>query len=141
MVPDREGAEVRIPHRMGRGPALGAARTVVNVGAGEGSYEPRDRSPQQSIRRPQRWDIRSIRRFMLWIGPLSSIYDFLAFFALLWVFKAGEATFHTGWFVQSLATQALVLFVIRTTGVPWKSGGSASARGVVPAPARRDTSW
>jgi P-type Mg2+ transporter len=47
-------------------------------------------------------------------GPISSIYDFLTFFALLWLFQASEPLFHTGWFVESLATQTLVIFVIRT---------------------------
>ena len=55
------------------------------------------------------------------IGPISSIYDFLTFFVLLWLFHAAEALFHTGWFVESLATQTLVLFVIRTAGNPFRS--------------------
>ena len=71
------------------------------------------------IRRPQRWDIGLIRNFMLVIGPVSSVYDFLTFFALLHVFHFGEELFHTGWFLESLATQTLVLFVIRTVGRPW----------------------
>jgi Mg2+-importing ATPase len=58
---------------------------------------------------------------MLFIGPISSIYDFLTFFVLLRVFHAGETLFHTGWFVESLATQTLVLFVIRTAGNPLRS--------------------
>ena len=58
---------------------------------------------------------------MMAIGPLSSIYDFLTFGVLLWVFRASEALFQTGWFVESLATQTLVLFVIRTVGTPWRS--------------------
>ena len=70
---------------------------------------------------PQRWDIGLIRDFMLLIGPISSIFDFLTFFVLLRVFHAGEALFHTGWFVESLATQTLVLFVIRTAGNPLRS--------------------
>ena len=55
------------------------------------------------------------------IGPISSIYDFLTFGVLLWVFRASEALFQTGWFVESLATQTLVLFVIRTAGNPLRS--------------------
>jgi Mg2+-importing ATPase len=70
---------------------------------------------------PQRWDIHIIRNFMLGIGPLSSLYDFLTFGILLGVFHASEALFHTGWFVESLATQTLVLFVIRTAGNPLQS--------------------
>jgi magnesium-transporting ATPase (P-type) len=58
---------------------------------------------------------------MLYIGPISSLYDFLTFYALLKLFHASEALFHTGWFVESLATQTLVLFVIRTAGNPFRS--------------------
>jgi Mg2+-importing ATPase len=82
---------------------------------------PTDNVDDTYIRRPRRWDIRLIRDFMLYIGPLSSIYDFLTFFMLLRVFHASEALFHTGWFVESLATQTLVLFIIRTTGNPLRS--------------------
>ena len=82
---------------------------------------PTDRVDDSYIRRPQRWDIRVIRNFMLSIGPFSSIFDFLTFFVLLRVFHAGERLFHTGWFVESLATQTLVLFVIRTAGNPLRS--------------------
>src|SRR5205823_5211695 len=71
--------------------------------------------------KPRHWDIRLIRDFMVYIGPISSIYDFLTFFIMLWVFHASEALFHTGWFVESLATQTLVLFVIRTAGNPLRS--------------------
>ena len=62
-----------------------------------------------------------IRDFMLFIGPISSLFDFLTFYVLLRVFHAGEALFHSGWFVESLATQTLVLFVIRTMGNPFQS--------------------
>ena len=58
---------------------------------------------------------------MLFIGPISSAYDFLTFYVLLHFFKAGPAEFHTGWFVESLATQTLVLFVIRMRRTPWSS--------------------
>ena len=73
------------------------------------------------IRKPHRWDIRAIRNFMLLIGPISSLFDFLTFFVLLRVFHAPETLFHTGWFVESLATQTLVLFIIRTAGNPFVS--------------------
>ena len=55
---------------------------------------------------------------MLVVGPVSSLFDFLTFYVLLQVFQAGEALFHTGWFIESLATQVLVIFVIRTRGNP-----------------------
>lgn len=62
-----------------------------------------------------------IRNFMLGVGPISSLYDFLTFYVLLAWLHASEAEFHTGWFVESLATQTLVLFVIRTGGNPLRS--------------------
>ncbi len=82
---------------------------------------PTDNVDPEVIRKPQRWDIRTIRNFMLLIGPISSLYDFLTFFVLLRFFHAGEGLFHTGWFVESLATQTLVLFVIRTPRNPFRS--------------------
>jgi Mg2+-importing ATPase len=65
--------------------------------------------------------MRVIRDFMLFIGPISSAFDFLTFYVLLRVLHASEATFHSGWFVESLATQTLVLFIIRTMGNPLRS--------------------
>ena len=58
---------------------------------------------------------------MLVLGPVSSLFDFLTFGLLLWVFQATESLFHTGWFIESLMTQVLVIFVIRTRGSPLKS--------------------
>ncbi len=82
---------------------------------------PTDNVDASYIDKPRRWDIKLIRDFMIYIGPISSIYDFLTFYVLLKVFHASEAVFHTGWFVESLATQTLVLFVIRTAGNPFRS--------------------
>jgi Mg2+-importing ATPase len=82
---------------------------------------PTDNIDPAYIGRPQRWNVGLIRNFMLVIGPVSSLYDFLTFFVLLRLFQFGETLFHTGWFVESLATQTLVLFVIRTAGRPWKN--------------------
>jgi P-type Mg2+ transporter len=82
---------------------------------------PSDNVDRAYLARPQRWDLRIIRDFMVFIGPISSIFDFLTFFVLLRVFHANEQAFHTGWFVESLATQTLVLFVIRTMGSPLRS--------------------
>jgi P-type Mg2+ transporter len=82
---------------------------------------PTDNVDEGYIRKPQRWDMRLIRNFMLWIGPISSIFDFATFYVLLHFFRAGEKEFHTGWFVESMATQTLVLFVIRTMGNPFRS--------------------
>ena len=82
---------------------------------------PSDNVDASYIQRPQRWDMRVIRDFMIFLGPISSIFDFLTFYAMLRIFHASEALFHTGWFVESLATQTLVLFVIRTMGNPLRS--------------------
>jgi Mg2+-importing ATPase len=82
---------------------------------------PTDNVDETFIEKPRRWDIGLIRDFMIFIGPISSIYDFLTFFVMLGVFHAGESLFHTGWFVESLATQTLVIFVIRTSGNPLRS--------------------
>ncbi len=87
---------------------------------------PTDNVDEAFIQKPHHWDIKLIRRFMFWIGPLSSIYDFLTFYVLLKVFRAGEKEFHTGWFVESLATQTLVIFVIRTFGNPLRSRASVA---------------
>jgi len=82
---------------------------------------PTDRVDPTFIQKPQRWNVKMIRDFMICIGPISSIYDFLTFLALLRVFHASEQFFHSGWFVESLATQTLVIFVIRTAGNPFRS--------------------
>jgi Mg2+-importing ATPase len=82
---------------------------------------PTDNVDEAYLRRPQRWDIRLLRNFMIVIGPVSSLYDFLTFFVLIHFFRASAELFHTGWFVESLATQALVVFVIRTFGSPLRS--------------------
>ena len=82
---------------------------------------PTDRVDQTFIQKPQRWNVKMIRDFMIYIGPISSIYDFLTFFALLYFFHASQQFFHSGWFVESLATQTLVIFVIRTAGNPLRS--------------------
>jgi Mg2+-importing ATPase len=82
---------------------------------------PTDNVDAAYLRHPQRWDMRLIRNFMLFIGPISSLYDFLTFYVLLRFFHATEPLFHTGWFVESLATQTLVVFVIRTAGNPLRS--------------------
>jgi Mg2+-importing ATPase len=82
---------------------------------------PTDNVDDAYVRAPQRWDIGLIRNFMVFIGPISSVYDFLTFYVLLRLLHAGPEEFHTGWFVESLATQTLVLFVIRTSGNPFRS--------------------
>ncbi|WAM22907.1 magnesium-translocating P-type ATPase [Myxococcus sp. NMCA1] len=87
---------------------------------------PTDNVDPAFVARPQRWDISLIRRFMVLIGPVSSAFDFLTFGVLLWGFHFGQSAFQTGWFIESLATQVLVVFVIRTMGRPWKNRPSAA---------------
>ena len=82
---------------------------------------PLDHVDEEEIRGPQAWDMTFIRNFMWIIGPVSSLFDFLTFYVLLAVLKANEALFQTGWFVESLATQVLVIFVIRTRRNPLTS--------------------
>jgi len=82
---------------------------------------PTDNVDPEFVRKPHRWDIRGIRNFMVTVGPVSSLFDFLTFGVLLALFRASEPAFHTGWFIESLATQTLVLFVIRTAGNPLRS--------------------
>jgi len=82
---------------------------------------PTDHVDESYMIKPRRWDIKLIRDFMIYIGPVSSIFDFLTFFIMLQVFRASAPLFHTGWFVESLATQTLVLFIIRTAGNPMRS--------------------
>ncbi|MEO6956100.1 MAG: magnesium-translocating P-type ATPase, partial [Antricoccus sp.] len=80
---------------------------------------PTDHVDEEQLRQPSHWDIVFIRRFMIFFGPLSSVFDFVTFGVMLWVFHAGAAEFRSGWFVESLATQTLVIFAIRTRRVPF----------------------
>jgi P-type Mg2+ transporter len=80
---------------------------------------PTDNVDEEQLRRPAHWDMRMIRRFMLFFGPISSIFDFAMFAILLVGFDAGATLFRSGWFVESLATQSLAIFAIRTRRVPF----------------------
>ena len=73
------------------------------------------------LTRPRQWTIGKILRFILIIGPISSIFDYLTFFLMLYVFKCwnNPALFRTGWFVESLFTQTLIIHVIRTNKIPF----------------------
>lgn len=81
---------------------------------------PTDRVDEADLLVPRRWDAKVVRRFMLTFGPLSSLFDLLAFALLYFAMHTPAAVFQTAWFVQSLATQALVIFVIRTTRPCWR---------------------
>jgi len=86
---------------------------------------PADHVDEAYLRKPRRWGIPLIRNFMLVLGPVSSIFDFTTFAVLIYVFHATAPLFRTGWFIESLATQTLVLFVIRTGGNPLRSRPAA----------------
>jgi P-type Mg2+ transporter len=80
---------------------------------------PTDEVDRELLARPSQWDIAFIRRFMAFFGPISSLYDFLTFAVMIFVFHAGETLFRSGWFVESLASQTLVIFIIRTQRIPF----------------------
>jgi Mg2+-importing ATPase len=80
---------------------------------------PTDRVDDEQLRKPSHWDMALIRRFMVVFGPISSLFDFATFAVLLTVFHAHASLFRSGWFVESLATQSLAIFVIRTHRIPF----------------------
>jgi P-type Mg2+ transporter len=80
---------------------------------------PTDRVDPEALARPAAWDMTFIRNFMAVFGPVSSIFDFATFWIMLRLLHAGPALFRTGWFVESIATQTLVIYVIRTRRIPF----------------------
>jgi Mg2+-importing ATPase len=83
---------------------------------------PTDNVDPDAQDRPARWDVAAIQRFMLVFGPISSLFDLVTFGLLLLVLGVNAAAFHTGWFIESLCTQVLVVLVIRTRRSPfWRS--------------------
>ena len=95
---------------------------------------PSDRVDEEYLTRPRKWNIANIRRFMTWIGPISSIFDYATFFLMLYFFNCAlfsaegtapemkdhyEKLFHTGWFVESILTQTLIVHIIRTQRIPF----------------------
>jgi Mg2+-importing ATPase len=84
---------------------------------------PIDSVDEEQVARPRPWNIDEIKRFILCVGPISSIFDYSTFFVMLWVFHCWDpsraSVFQTGWFVESLMTQTLIIHVIRTNKVPF----------------------
>jgi P-type Mg2+ transporter len=84
---------------------------------------PFDRMDEEYLRKPRKWDASDIGRFMVWIGPVSSIFDITTYWLLWHVFGANspehQAFFQTGWFVESLLTQTLIVHMIRTRKIPF----------------------
>ncbi len=82
---------------------------------------PTDEVDAEWLAKPRKWAIGDIQRFILFIGPISSIFDYVTFFIMIYIFSAwtNPALFHTGWFVESLFTQTLIIHVIRTNKIPF----------------------
>jgi Mg2+-importing ATPase len=82
---------------------------------------PSDQVDAEWLEKPRKWDISGIQRFILFIGPISSIFDYMTYFIMLYVFNCwnNPTLFHTGWFVESLFTQTLIIHVIRTNKIPF----------------------
>jgi Mg2+-importing ATPase len=80
---------------------------------------PSDNVDSEVLARPSAWDIAFVRRFMMVFGPVSSLFDFATFFVMIKILGASHDEFRTGWFVESLATQTLVIFLIRTRRIPF----------------------
>ena len=73
-----------------------------------------DRVDQINLQTPQRWNIGFIKRFMIYFGLLSSVFDYLTFAVLLWVLNSNEKTFQTGWFTESVISATLIVLIVRT---------------------------
>jgi Mg2+-importing ATPase len=82
---------------------------------------PTDQVDADWLTKPRKWEIGKLLRFILFIGPISSIFDYLTFFLMLYIFDCwhNPALFQTGWFVESLFTQTLIIHVIRTNKIPF----------------------
>jgi Mg2+-importing ATPase len=90
---------------------------------------PTDNVDAEYLAVPRRWDISNIAKFVLMIGPISSIFDYVTFFTMLYVFNAwnNPALFQTGWFVESLLTQTLIIHIIRTAKIPFLESRASTA--------------
>jgi len=80
---------------------------------------PSDNVDESYIKTPKKWDIEFIKKFIFVFGPISSVFDFITFFILLFIFNADATLFQTAWFIESICTQTLIIFVIRTRIVPF----------------------
>ncbi len=82
---------------------------------------PSDNVDEEWLTKPRKWSVTNIRRFIVYIGPISSIFDYMTFFIMLYVFGCwnNPVLFHTGWFVESLLTQTMIIHVIRTNKMPF----------------------
>jgi len=90
---------------------------------------PTDNVDEEYIASPRRWDIDNIFKFMIFIGPISSIFDYATYGMMLFVFDSwtNPSLFQTGWFVESLLTQTLIIHIIRTTKIPFVESRASAA--------------
>jgi Mg2+-importing ATPase len=90
---------------------------------------PTDNVDAEYLAVPRRWDISNIAKFVLFIGPISSIFDYVTYFVMLYGFNAwtNPALFQTGWFVESLLTQTLIIHIIRTAKIPFLESRASTA--------------
>ncbi len=90
---------------------------------------PTDEVDAEWLTKPRKWAIGELRRFIIFIGPISSIFDYLTFFIMIYVFQSwtNADLFHTGWFVESLFTQTLIIHVIRTNKIPFLQSRASKA--------------
>ena len=121
------GASVFVPFLPMRPIQILANNMLYDVGQ---AAIPTDAVDDERIQTPRTWDIKELTRFILFIGPCSSIFDYTTYFLMLYVFKCwdvstpeaaahSENLFQTGWFVESLLTQTLIIHVIRTNKIPF----------------------
>ncbi|MEK7080972.1 MAG: magnesium-translocating P-type ATPase, partial [Patescibacteria group bacterium] len=82
---------------------------------------PTDNVDKERLLKPKKWNFKNIKKFILFFGPISSLFDYATFFVMLYVFHAwtNPALFHTGWFVESLLSQTLIVHIIRTSKIPF----------------------
>jgi Mg2+-importing ATPase len=80
---------------------------------------PNDNVDPHYIQKPKRWNMKFVKKFMLLFGLISSFFDYVTFFLLFYLFRVTAAQFQTGWFIESLATQTLIILIIRTSLVPF----------------------
>jgi Mg2+-importing ATPase len=80
-----------------------------------------DHVEKEMIDQPAKWDLKFIRRFMIYFGLLSSVFDYLSFAVLLFIFEANEKLFQTGWFVESIASATCIVFVVRARAFFFRS--------------------
>jgi len=121
------GASVFVPFLPMRPIQILANNLLYDIGQ---TAIPTDAVDEERIQQPRTWDLKELTRFILFIGPCSSIFDYSTYFLMLYVFKCwdvstpavaahSQSLFQTGWFVESLLTQTLIIHVIRTNKIPF----------------------